>query len=114
MEAFNVDPHGMARSSDPDTSRDAAQQVRYRAGSQVMRLLDAFARAGRMGLTDEQAADVTGLSANRAACWWRRCSDLRDAGYIVDTGERRMGMAGAPRMVCAITDTGYRVARPAA
>jgi hypothetical protein len=41
----------------------------------------------------------------------RRCSELRQAGLIVDTGDRRPTVTGSAAMVCAITDAGRRALR---
>ena len=99
-----------ARATDPDTSRTAARRATVRAGRSRARLLASYAVddvfAGNGGLTDEQAAEWAGVHPR--SCWWKRCSELRHAGLIADTGERRPGAAGPPRMVCAITDAGRR------
>lgn len=107
---MNADTSTMYRRTDPDTSREAALSAAPRAGSQKAMLLRAFALAGGIGLTDEEAASVTRLDANRACCWWKRCSELRAAGFIADTGRRRPGVAGERRMVCAITESGRMAA----
>ena len=98
-----------ARASDPPTSKAAAKAVRVRAGSQCGALLRAFVMAGEHGLTDEEAAYVTRLVENRSACWWKRCSDLRELGLIVPTGATRPGAAGSARMVSAVTLAGRAV-----
>jgi hypothetical protein len=99
-----------ARASDPVTSKAAANDVRIRARSQRGTLLRAFVMAGEHGLTDEEAAYVTRLVENRSACWWKRCSDLRELGLIAPTGDTRPGSAGSDRMVCVVTEDGLRVA----
>lgn len=86
-----------ARSTDPDTSHHAATLGRMRRGSIRALLAVAYAEWPRV-LTDHQAAHAAGLDF--AAGTWKRCSELRSAGYIVDTGERVTGMDGAPVMVC--------------
>ena len=90
------------RETDPDTSRDGAKAVQPRKGSQQYILLKAYAERLR-GLTDEEAGDYTGLSANRKCCYWKRCSELRHAGLIADCNVRRNSSAGSPQMVCVIT-----------
>lgn len=98
------------RITDPDTSREGAKQVNPRRGSQQHTLLLAYAHSAQEGLTDEQAGDVTGLARKPKCCYWKRCSELRHAGLIQDTGERRDSSAGSPQMVCAITPAGMKVA----
>lgn len=103
MQTFSDLP--LFRDTDPDTSRDAGKAVQPRRGSQQALLLQAYGNA-RLGLTDEEAGDRTGLSQNRKCCYWKRCSELRHAGLIVDTNVRRDSSAGSPQMVCVITQKG--------
>lgn len=88
-----------ARTSDPETSKKAEAQVRPRRGSQAMRLLQVYAELGP--LTDEVATQKAGLVNG-----WKRCSDLRNAGYIKPTGQLSTSSMGAQVQVCAITDLG--------
>lgn len=103
-----------SRSTDPDTSR-AAEPVKVRAGTQRAILLEAFSWAERFrfgigkdalpGLTDEQAMQYAhGVSASSE--YAKRCSELREGGFIEPTGETRTGAAGAQRIVSRITDKG--------
>lgn len=103
---FDTDPTPLARASDPATSHRAAKSAAIRSGSQKHTLLRAYAMAGGVGLTDEEAASVTRLDQARSCCWWKRCSELRQAGYISDTGRTRTSVAGEQRMVCEITAAG--------
>ena len=80
------------RATDPDTSRNAVP----RRGSQAMTILALYDNIG--GLTDEQAVEISGLVGG-----WKRCSDLRRLGYIVDIGDRRKTISGCEAMVCEIT-----------
>jgi hypothetical protein len=71
---------------------------------QRLRLLDAYAQALNVGLTDEQAAAVAGL---KDSCYWKRCGELRKAGLIAPTGDKRRNPeSGVRRIVCAITESG--------
>lgn len=88
-----------ARTSDPETSHNAARHVQPRRGSQAMRLLQAYADWGSM--SDEMATRKAGLVNG-----WKRCSDLRNAGYIKPTGELVTSSMGAQVQVCGITDLG--------
>jgi len=99
--------HTMANADGPATSRAAAAAASPRTGSQKALLLQAYLQAGDAGLTDEEAAKATGLYQREGCCWWKRCSDLRTDGFIAPTGEQRMGAAGHPRDVCAVTVTGF-------
>lgn len=101
-----------SRVSDPDTSRVAERVVKVKAGTQRARLLEAFADretwwspATGPGFTDEQAMLMApGVSASSE--YAKRCSELREGGFIEPTGETRLGAAGTPRIVSRITDKG--------
>jgi hypothetical protein len=82
------------RASDPDTSRQSVP----RRGSQAMSILSLYLKGD---LTDDQVVEVSGFVGG-----WKRCSDLRSLGFIIDTGERRKVSSGKLGMVCAITPTG--------
>lgn len=97
----------LARTHDPDTSHCAAETVRPRRGGMLAALLAAYAAAGT-GYTDEEAASAARLPLG--AGYWKRCSDLRNAGYIKPTGVMRPGASGLAREVCAITDRGRTAA----
>ena len=89
-----------ARATDPQTSRDAAAALDI-DGETYRRLLDAFRSSGDAGMTDEEAITAAGLDEARG--WWKRCSELRNAGAIVPTGEtRRSPTTGRARMVCRV------------
>jgi len=99
-----------ARTSDPETSHRAAKSVKFRASSQQARLLVAYDCASLRGLTDQEAGEMTGLINQPGCGYWKRCSDLRRAGYIVPTGETRTSSAGEQQRVCVITLLGRSVA----
>lgn len=83
------------RVTDPWTSGYADMSVRGSAVTQREILLRVF-EDNADGLTDEEAAAVAGVGG----CWWKRCSELRQQGLIVDSGRVRKGAAGRPRIVC--------------
>jgi len=93
-----------ARTTDPQTSKRAERDVRPRRGSQALKLLRAYLETdGTLGgLTDEQAARYAGLGAGA----WKRCSDLRRAGYIEPTGQTTLSSFGSAVQVCRITASG--------
>lgn len=98
----------LARRTDPATSHRAAGavEVHYlRPGSQKMALMLAYRDAGPSGLTDEEAGNRSGLAA-RGAGYWKRCSELRRAGWITRLGETRVAQTGMDQDVCVITPDG--------
>jgi hypothetical protein len=86
-----------ARKTDPWTSAAADRSVRDAATTQREMIYSAYEQ-NPAGLTDEEAAAFV----KATGCWWKRCSELRQQGRIVDTGKVRVGSAGRPRIVCAI------------
>lgn len=92
------------RALDPDTSVDGAKDVKLRRGSQCAVLLEEYF-THRQGLTDEEAGIKSGLASKRS-CYWKRCSDLRRMGYIIDTGVRREQSTGSKGMVCVLSQKG--------
>lgn len=84
-----------ARTTDPWTSKAAAHSIQNSAHTQREIIMDAY-RAHPDGLTDEEAASHAGVGG----CWWKRCSELRALGMIVDTGQVRIGISGRARIVC--------------
>ena len=92
-----------ARETDPGTSKAAARAMQPEAlRTRLLRTYNTRLAGFKGGLTDDEA----GYQANVRSGWWKRCSDLRKAGLIVDTGLRRSSDSGHPQMVCAITDEG--------
>jgi len=92
------------RKTDPKTSKDGAKSVKVRAGSQRALLFSQYCMCA--DLTDDQAGRLSGLSKSPKCGYWKRCSELRQAGYIKPTGETRLAGSGALQAVCKITDAG--------
>ena len=92
------------RANDPTTSTKAAATIWVRAGSQRAKLL---AQYGEDSMTDEEAGHASGLALLPKCCYWKRCSELRQAGYIATTGVTRPSSAGVEQQVCAITQAGH-------
>jgi hypothetical protein len=92
------------REPDHETSIKGARDVKHRRTSQAMLLLIEYRNHN---LTDEEAGARSGL-IRRSRCYWKRCSDLRAAGYIVKTGATRIGSSGSAQNVCAITPEGLK------
>lgn len=93
------------RADNPATSRAGAQHMAVRAGSQRYLLLERYAADS---MTDEEAGYQSGLAHLPRCCYWKRCSELRAAGYIETTGMVRLSSAGVPQQVCQITEVGRR------
>lgn len=99
--------HPTARRTDPRTS-DGTKTATMRAGTQRHRLLKAYGDTNadlKGGLTDEEAMELA-QGVRHDSEYATRCSELRNAGWIADTGSDRKGATGTPRIVCAITDMG--------
>ena len=92
------------RNNDPKTSKRAAEKAVIKSGSQRFRLL-VWYNERAMGLTAEEAGELSGL-AQKNACYWKRCSELRRMGFIEDTGQTRMAKTGNQQIVCQITEAG--------
>lgn len=93
-----------SRTTDPVTSHAAAKEIRVKAGSQRAYLLHCFWNFPG-GLTDEEAMRCShGVSAMSE--FSKRCSELREGGFIEATGETRAGSAGPQRIVSRITAKG--------
>lgn len=94
------------RATDPATSTRATQNLSVRAGSQRATLL---AQYDLDSMTDEEAGEATGLARLAKCCYWKRCSELRQAGYIAPTGAVRRSSAQVDQQVCSITQTGREI-----
>jgi len=87
------DPATRSRRSDPETSKAAARSLRTRPI--LEKLAEAYRSAGSFGLTDEEAGNRTGIEGA-----WKRCSDLRRLGVIIETQWTRRGSSGRAARVC--------------
>ena len=96
------------RNGDATTSRAPLPSLAIRAGSQRHKLLKQYG-AAPYGLTDEQAGQVSGLADLPRCCYWKRCSELRQAGFIAPTGITRLSTADEAQQVCAITEAGRNI-----
>lgn len=100
-----------ARSTDPGTSHAATEEIKVRAGSQRHYLLQSFEAFATHGLTDEQAMASSYGRVSPNSEYSKRCSELREAGFIEPTGETRKGASGMDRIVSRITDKGQEWVR---
>lgn len=69
-----------ARGTDPDTSKLAALRQEPRSGTQRARILHALLHYGPM--TARKVSETTGISGA-----WKRLSELKQGGHIVEHGE---------------------------
>lgn len=96
---------GVSRTTDPRTSHRAEAAITLKAGTQRFLLLEQFGRWPDDGLTDEQAMEkANGVSPSSE--YAKRCSELRAAGWIRDSGRDRKGNSGLDRIVSEITELG--------
>lgn len=94
-----------SRNTDPGTSHAAAKDIRVKAGSQRALLLRAFYSYDQFGCTDDKAM-IWAEGVSPYSEFSKRCSELREGGFIEPTGETRPGSAGPQRIVSRITDKG--------
>ncbi len=90
--------------SGPETSRAAADAIKPHAGLLRERVYRFIAGRGPHGATDPEAAAVLGLQPDTARA---RRVELRDAGCLVDSGQRRMTPSGRAATVWVATDKPY-------
>lgn len=84
-----------ARASDPVTSKRSASATSISWDTQIGQLARVYMTpsAREHGLTAFEAAEAAGLPDS-----WRRVSDLRTSGTIVDTGKTRLNPKGKQPM----------------
>jgi hypothetical protein len=107
MELPKYDPKVKVRRSDPETSRQAAQDISIRVNSSRFKLLMAH-YSDRNGLTDEEAATYAGLPLTSE--YATRCSEMERAGLIASMPTHRTGLSGQLRVVRRITVLGVLTA----
>jgi hypothetical protein len=94
---------GASRHTDPTTSHDAGADVAPRTGTQRWRLLKAIAAAGDAGLTNEEAAELTGIALRSSG---PRLAELKHGGWIAATGKTRLGSLNSEQDILVTTDKG--------
>lgn len=96
-------PLPRSRSTDPDTSKEAAISIDPK--KDMFKLLRVFELKRRAGLTSEEASAKAGITDG-----WRRVSDLKMLGLIEATGEtRKSSKTGRSCQVLRITEKGIRL-----
>lgn len=100
---------GTFRTPDHHTSIGAALKDLGRRGGQRERIaLAHFAHPA--GLTDEEAANFAKLAPQSSP--WKRCTELREWGYLVWAGIDRPTSTGTDAKVWRLTDDGLAAIRP--
>lgn len=89
-------PEPTARTTDPDTSHEAAEDARLRSGKHRALALAALREAGSRGLTDFELADRTGVAQTSIGV---RRKELQRAGYVEATDMRRPAPSGSAAIV---------------
>ena len=93
-------PHKLSRTSDPQTSKDAAKTVS--SGNDRAEMLEAIQQAGTKGLTLKEYCTKRGYQMSSKSS---RCSELEESGYIFYQGDR----CDRSRIIRAVEhDTGRR------
>ena len=95
-------PAKNVRASDPDTSRAAALRSPSVRGHDRKVVLAAFFSYPE-GLTDFELAEIVGRQQTSAG---KRRGELRDEGFIEDSGLRRYAPSGSKAIVWKITEAG--------
>ena len=112
FDVLSVPEKHLTRRDDPPTSKAGAKSVKFRAGTQMALLLQAYFNARfQCALTDDAAAEIAGLRMKAGCCWWHRCSDLRAKGLIESVGIADSPFTGEERMTCQITSAGISYAQ---
>jgi hypothetical protein len=104
-------PFLSARTTDPDTSALAGEAKTKREGatktitpnSDRHLLLRHYDRV--LARSDFQVASYAGLTSISGNCWWKRCSELRQGGYIKAVGAA-VGSNGREVTICILTPKG--------
>ena len=97
------DRAGLHRAADYETSTAAALKEPGRRTSQRVRIGQEF-YDHPAGLTDEEACDLAGVPWRSSP--WKRTGELRDLGYLEDTGETRATTSGSAAKVWRMTAVG--------
>lgn len=99
---LHVTPGPSVRSTDPDTSHDAAYGHAASRRRDLVLVLETHAKHPE-GLTDYDLAGILGRQQNSVG---KRRGELRDSGYIIATAERREAPSKDKCIVWRITQEG--------
>lgn len=99
IESTLFDDQLRVRHIDPITSAAAAESIRPALGAECSRVLEVI-RERRSATQWEIKQHLASAGVERDGnCIARRCTDLRDAGLIVESGETRPGRTGRQQTV---------------
>ena len=90
------DPIGHTRHTDPDTAHAAADSITRTAARQCNAIHRLIREHGVGGMTCAAVVVATGWLVQSVS---RRITDLREQGFVVDSGRRRLGTAGRDQIV---------------
>lgn len=94
---------GGFRSSDPETSRKGAIDAYPRTASQRWKALIEISKSGDQGLTYAEVELKTDVNDV-----WKRLSELRDGGWIEESGERVVKGTGSMATIWKVTPKAER------
>lgn len=113
-----TDAHARHHTHDPDTSVNAAANLKTGISDQIKLLdihVEQLLRLGpddydrRGGLTHAEADTIGDFAPTDSGSGARkRGTELRDSGFIYDTRERRPGLKGRPNAVWKLTSAGAK------
>lgn len=105
---FGTSVKSMARSTDPETSHEAARDASKKAPNHRFVALQAFSEHGPM--TDYELADKTGLQQNSIGKRRKDCQDMGLIDFFMVDGEkvRRKTPSGSNAYVWQITELGKK------
>jgi len=86
-----------------DTEKASASFVMPRTGTQRASVLAELSNAYPGGLTDDEIGERLPLYVNTGA---KRRNDLKNQGWVQDSGVRRLTQTGAPAVVWELTPQG--------
>lgn len=99
MKIARISP---ARSTDPETSHEAAKNTRL--GEEQHKVLMTYGNGREMNPYEVMVASEGRIDP--LSNYWHRCTDLHRAGYIEYTGIKRPGRTKKDSRVYVITDKG--------
>lgn len=94
-----------ARRGDPSTSQEAADLVRPKKAHEA--LLRAMRSADGEAWTGKRMAEAAGITGQ--ASWWKRVSEIKQAGHIAPVGTERSPDTGRKVETYRLTEKGRRV-----
>lgn len=100
---------GQYQVNHPDTSREAAEIIKFTAGTHKLRVFLELHRRGDYGATPDELWRATGGSFPHVSS--TRCADLRKLGLAEMLETKRLTSRGFYSHVWCLTEAGHEVAR---